>query len=800
VASIPLPPSVPPLATGAFSPTTGNLSVARDEHTATLLLNGQVLITGGETSPTTSTAYQDDVASAELYNPTTGTFSVTGSMNVGRRYHTTTLLQNGTVLIAGGETSPPGQFPGAAASAELYDPATGSFSFTGNMTMAREFHTATLLANGKVLITGGYNSNNNAALDSAEIYDPTTGVFSPTSGSMITARFSATATLLNSGEVLIAGGESSPLYALSAAELYDPVADKFAAIGNLVNGRYSHTATLLNDGRVLLAGGQGLTAPLAAAEIYDPASSAFGATGNMHEPHGGLNGVGHTATLLNNGQVLVTGGLTGSGDFVTATAEIFDPTANGGVGGFTPAETTGVERNNHTATLLNNGQVLLVGGNTIEAYDAVFPNSVLLASGELFDPVAQGGVNAFVLTADMISGARAFHTATLLNDSRVLLAGGYTGPYEPSTPAAASAELYDPKAGAFSLTGNMTQPRANQSATLLPNGQVLIAGGQLGVSSSTDTYNTAELYDPVTSAFTPTGSMLGARLSHTATLLANGKVLVAGGLNTNTLSVIGAFSVISAAEIYDPATGNFAATGRMVTPRFGHTATLLPSGKVLITGGVSSYGAGALASAELYDPAAGTFTATGSMTTTRVDHTANLLPSGQVLIAGGSNTYLGEGTTSAELYDPATGQFTATARMATSHVSHTATLLSSGQVLIVGGGASFVTPLLIPEQIIAELFDFAAHGGAGGFSTMRLMNRDRQYHTATLLNDGKVLIAGGNGLELDGLNAAEVFEQAKGPGTPFSTLGLGSIQAVDANGNPVYFSGLPATLGTVTGP
>ena len=163
------------------------------------------------------------------------------------------------------------------------------------------------------------------------------------------------------------------------------------------------------------------------------------------------------------------------------------------------------------------------------------------------------------------------------------------------------------------------------TATLLPNGKVLVAGGYDGNSVA---LASAELYDPASGTWTATGSLATARDGHTATLLPNGKVLVAGGLDSSQVA-------FASAELYDPASGTWTATGSLATARYIHTATLLPNGKVLVAGGLTA--AALLASAELYDPASGTWTATGSLATARYSHTATLLPNGKVLVAGGSD-------------------------------------------------------------------------------------------------------------------------------------------------------------------
>src|SRR6266481_3151950 len=222
---------------------TGSLNEARDSHTATLLTDGRVLIVGGQDS------FGFALASAELFNSTSGIFTNTGSLNTARKFHTATLLDNGTVLVTGGIDD---RF-NTSSSAELYNPVTGTFTATSNLGKPRFPHTATVLNNGMALIVGG-SSPGVAALASAELYDPVHGTFTAT-GNPNVARASHTATLLDNGMVLIAGGFDNNAKDLTSAELYDPSTGTFATRGSLNTGRNTHTAALLNNGQVLIAGG-----------------------------------------------------------------------------------------------------------------------------------------------------------------------------------------------------------------------------------------------------------------------------------------------------------------------------------------------------------------------------------------------------------------------------------------------------------------------------------------------------------------------------------------------------------------
>jgi hypothetical protein len=302
------------------------MSIARRDHTATLLNDGKVLIANWDTNV------------AELYDPTTGIFTQIGSTLFSHLVGATaTRLLDGRVLIAGGN--------GAPNFAEVYEPATGVFNQTGMLNVPRNYHSAVLLADGRVLIAGGHFLGS----ATAEIYDPVSGSFSLT-GSLHTDRAGAVASLLTNGRVLIAGGNSHGL-CLGSAEIYDPTSGDFSNTGNMNEARClgSQSGPVLSNGKVLIVGGLFNLS----AELYDPLTGAFSFTGSLVLPQ-----FLPTVTLLANGQVLVAGGFSAVGPITTNSAELYDPMT----GTFTATASMTSARQEHTATLLLNGNVLVTGG------------------------------------------------------------------------------------------------------------------------------------------------------------------------------------------------------------------------------------------------------------------------------------------------------------------------------------------------------------------------------------------------------------------------------------------------------
>jgi len=312
--------------------------------------------------------------------------------------------------------------------------------------------------------------------------------------------------------------------------------------------------------------------------------------------------------------------------------------------------------------------------------------------------------------AGRMSTPRYYPTASLLTNGQVFIAGGMNDDYDFANPA----ELYDPATGKFDDAGQVS--RIQHSATVLANGDVLLAGG-FAISNAVGygPSNTADLRKAGSGAIQPTGSMNSYRAGHSATLLQDGRVLLAGGYAGSTNKPI------QTADLYDPTTGKFTSAGDMAAPRTGHSAVPLPNGRVLIVGGGA-------AGAELYDPTTNTFLPAPGVSANRCNAVATLLADGRVLIPGGadcSNTLLD----TVEIYDPSTGQSTPAGKLVAAQSFGPATLLPDSRVLLVGGKPSVLSQIYDPTT---GSFSFGPHL-ASSWSGL----------TATLLPDGSVLILGG---------------------------------------------------------
>lgn len=357
-------------------------------------------------------------------------------------------------------------------------------------------------------------------------------------------------------------------------------------------------------------------------------------------------------------------------------------------------------------------------------------------------------------TGDM-QGARMNHSATLLSNGKLLVAGG-----DSESSVFSFAELYDPTTGTWAGAGYMSIPRAHHCAVLLNDGRVLVAGGYTYSysSGSTSVSATSELYDPSTGKWTATGSLGQQRYRHACTRLADGRVIAAGGLHYMNTTALYSF------EIYDPATGTWT-FGRTSMPgtRRSHSAILLNDGRVAVLGGLGWNGTTNVStSVQLFDPATSTWSSGGSLTVSRLWGDVAKLDDGRILLAGGSDS-----PTTAEIYDPVTQTSTPTGSMATGRSYFTLTRFAPGRILAVGGSQN-TTVTTIEDYNVST----------GTWTTLETLRSPRAYHSATLLQGApaRLLIAGGTG-PTGRLAASELYRD--GPDVTPPTI----IQVCPSQGN-----------------
>lgn len=524
---------------GSFSATANSLSPARDLPTVMLRPNGNVLVAGGGNAS----------SAADIFNGTALTFLANSSDLLSACIgSTSTLLPNGLILLAGGSNG-----TAILASAELYNPATGSFTATGSLQQARRIYRAVLLDTGKVLPIGG------TSLNSAEIYDPLTGSFTLISP-MSSPRDSATVARLPDGRVLITGGLSGSTR-LASAEIFDPSTNTFSTAANMLQARALHTATVLPGGQVLIAGGTGGSGS-GSAELFTTSLLKFVATGNMIQPR-----QEHVATLLAGGMVLIAGGNSGTTPAAIDQAELFDPAQ----GSFLKTDfmsTTGTPTTGTAATLLSSGKVLVTGGTSNGS--TVVPGSELYTSTDGLSAAAADAT----LTAPtyVVQGATsvAAHATAVANAHYIWMVSNGTltsGQGTPSStlnmPASGSATLdllivrdrLVPSHGSAVITGDPAPTIGSFTAASTP-----VLYGVSTTDGSTPRLS-ADLFNPIDTSFTATGNMGTPRSGPGSALLPDGTVLVSGGTSDGT-------TPLASAERFDPQDS--------LTP-FRPDATIVPS-------------------------------------------------------------------------------------------------------------------------------------------------------------------------------------------------------------------------------
>ncbi|MFH1028964.1 MAG: kelch repeat-containing protein, partial [Pseudomonadota bacterium] len=748
----------------------GSMSTARRYGGDARLRDGRIIAMGG-----TDTTGVDGTASifyntAEIYDPVTATWTAANGLTTGERaLFSVAGLPKWKILLTGGWNG-----SAALSSADVYDPDTESFSATGFMNVARREHRSTMLFDGRVLITGGFNSVG-TPLATAEIYDPVAGTFSYTTGPMAAARGAHRMNTVGDGKILITGGFGVGGFALASAELFDPVTKTFSPAGSLGQARARHSATQLPTGEILIAGGNSGSAVLASTEIYNPDSKAFSPGLPLNQAR-----QTHSAQVLPNGKVLFSGGNnnpSGAWDIQTnflSSCELYDRKTN-------TMTTTGSKTNATSAGLpylLWTGKFMYAGGGTNET--------------ELYTPDMPGTLETWEPGGTMATGrTEAFWSA--LDDGTVLVSGGF----DSAGNVLASAEVYDYLTGAFTATaGPMSTPRQQHRTVQLYTGKVLVSGGRSDPNTTLNGLNSAELYDPATGTFGPAGpsgtpaTMLRYRRLHRSTELANGKILITGGLGGTASNGSG---VLNSAEIYDPATGNFAwaaggpPSGGMTVARRSHQAILLRTGKVLIAGGYTTGTPNVLLdSAELYDPDTDSFSATlNTMSAARAPF-LTMLPDGKVLVSNGSDAS-GAPIGAADIYDPATNRFTSPGNELLARDGNRVTRLPGGKIMLVGGKTtSNPTPVTDSVELYSHLIRTFTY-------TDNLITGRRNFVLANLA-DGRILVAGGvDGTAPNGavLSSVELY-------TPLiadevdTTITSGPDAVTDSTGATFEFTSSPA--------
>ena len=863
-----------------------SMSVARSSHTATVLADGRVLVYGGLTNAATLVSAANV---AEIYNPYTNTWSgpFAGPAGSAARYnHTATLLQNGKVLICGGQADADGTAD-FLSTCLLFDPSNPSgfsgatpISMLSSSSGGRALHTATLIKDGRVFLAGGYShlagiANPYTPLVTTEIYNPTTNGFTP-GKALIRARAHHQATMLADGRILISGGEDGKdVYAskgyIESAEIYDPLSDSIQAAQPMEERKAFQTTTLGADGRVFAFGGLG---------NITTSYATLGAVGSALQPGSILKGVrsatssGTITTAASSLYInldiplsVEASGIIKDGeiDFSSPQASVplgkaeFDPGIQGGAAPYPNGQGLKFDLAGTEVTCLADGSKCgiinptapvslqnvmgtyefqqqtfsmvssLTAGSCIEFAAAGLdtsdsPLSILNGSGGCSYTGDTGSLPAtdvsyacgqFKVTLDP-----AFSGATVLDLEMALKSGSWT--FQKSNGVNFTASLDGGKAslvggdlspgtvgsdGVFDLFGcfhNLTggisddtdtahaqAPPASGNGTLSAGGTMQFVVSQIDMSGQSFSIDIAtiqiremvfgdfECYDEKTNSWSMDPSACADRSSgyerfgQTATLLPNNDIeyyggqvcSAAAGPSCSAYTPTQINPLISSTTLLSFLTGGWTTVSGMSQARGNHTTTLLPDGRMLIAGGTD--GQTTLSSSELFDPTAKTFSPAATMNVSRDLHTASLLTNGRVLVAGGFHSGLpSTGTTnSAEIYDPAVNAWVQTGALNQGRDNHTATVMPDGNIMVVGGYVE-------PPDPNAGYLDTAEvyYSTAGVWHTAAApMGTKRALHAAVLLQDGRLLVIGG--VNASGPTASvEAYDPAAGTWTPQDSL------------------------------
>ena len=748
--------------TGSFIPTAGLMTSPRDGATATRLITGSVLITGGM-------AQSGVLSSAEIYSPISQTFAANGTMNVARWLHTATLLNDGTVLVAGGSDLGNEE---TLDSAEIYTPATGAFTLlTSTLNTARVGHTATLLNNGQVLIVGGYDPDFGLIAD-AELYDPPTQTFIDL-GDTNSPRYQHSATMLQNGKVLIAGGDADPTpnAAFNSAELFDPVAQVFTSVPVPMTAmREGHAAALLNNGQVLITGGDlPGTGSLSSAEVYDPTSNTFSAlTSTMTVPR-----ISHATNLLNGGKVLITGGATDASGNSTplSSAEVYDPASQT----FTATSNMTSVRDHQTTSLLNDGTVLVDGGtdgvnifNTAELYMTSQLNGLASITIAPASPtIGMGLQQAFTAVGTFGDGSSQNLASAIWSSSNT----GVATVSNDSTDFGAAASLTQ---GTTTISAAASGITGSSSLTI---GAPTLASIQLDPQGST-------LPVGATQQFTATGVYSdGSTQDLTSTATWNSSQLLVAVINSSGMAA----GLLQGVSVIQASSGSISAnTNLSVSSPALASIAVTPTSPTLAVGASQQFDAmGTYTDGSTQDvttlvawssstPTIATVSATGLAVGTGQGSTAitasfeSVSASVPISVGTANLVSIAVTPTAGALTVGGTQQLTATAQYSdgtTQNVTSSSSWASSNSGILSVSGAGLATAAAAGEATITATF--ASFTGASvlianSTTTQASLNTSRYLHSATILETGQILVAGGINCPSAGsctyLNSAEIYD------------------------------------------
>jgi hypothetical protein len=689
---------------------TGGLFTVHNGHTATTLQDGRVLIAGGDNPPYTR---------CEIYDPRSGQVTNSTPMNFGRFDHTAELLLDGRVMVAGGDNG-----SGARNAVELFDPLGETWTVVNSMASARSEHFMTRLPTGEVLVANGImDQSSGPRLNTAELFRPDSGTWL-TVGPTGTAHHRGAMTLLPDGGVIITGGTTNGTVALATTEHYNAATRTFVAGPLMLAARVGHAASVLRGGELLVSGGTNYSSTLPRAERLNPAALGFVDAGPMVTPRDSPD-----VALLPDGKLLIAGGFSPLG-VETPSAELFNPDA----GTFSAAPSMPQARNTAVAVPLFTGQVLFSGGRT--------SSSTTLSSNLLYDLSSPQWTAGAALTVRR-DGA----SFDLLNNQRVLRAGGQA----PAGPALADAQLYDPLTNSWSPAASLGSARAHHGSMMLNDGRLLVVGGHNG----TTPLASCELYDAASNSWTATGAMATALIPGPLVLLHDGRVGRFGGAELSDGT-----NPTAAVEIWSPATGAWSVAAPMPSPRWGHSATFTSDSVVQVVGGRTA--GGFLDTTSRYNAGTNSWINGPTLSVARAFHAAVVRLDQSLWIIGGE---------SASGPDPAVDSLNLGASvwisrppLPSGRARHAALVLFSGKILV-SEGDNGAAPRAAPA-----LFDGIA------WDVLPLPQVERASHPLLLVRDGRALAIGGASSEDPRL--MDLFSE--GPAWPWRP-GLVNLSAAGAD-------------------